>query len=991
MAASSSLSQFSQRSVNGSGTENVENVEMDPQLASSLGFAQGDIVDIGLLHDTPQATSVQAEPLTPDDWDLLESNAGYVEDNLLAQVRCVSVGAVVCVWVLGRSFVRFKILSVTPGNSGKGVVLLGTDTEVVIAPKSRRPPPSSSTATTTSKPQSQPNGKEGNAAKEGGEPRKRRILRVIPSKHFILSDDEGDELPLAFVSRQVYTSITTHPPPSSSDNDEEVLVWVKRMIPPFELRRRLEEESKNSNSNAAESGPKILHPSASTGKNDAQTEKEKQERFGGGKKGRVVRLRWTNQKEVLENHILIIGLKPSSNTTRESKENGLGLDGVGDLVSQAKPKYDLAGITPLLNTLSKFYISNLTIHLLNIFGAQDSFGSMLLYGRKGSGKSCVARCVGEMLESYQGFYTHTVYVDLSQYTELKPLELKKKLQGLIEEAAWYKPSLLILDGVDKIVPPENENQPSFTTLQKAELFTSLFTPSPSPTSQPLDQRGIMVLGTAESKEAVHEVVGKKWCFGRSVGMARMSSDSRRDILSKFVQKKIDDGSIVLSTRSEDAVNYTSLALEMEGYLPIDIADFVSRTLHRAAIRNLGKSPPMEVGMRDFEGALRDYVPVGLRDVKAVKSDVGWGDIGGLRETKRVLRETLELPTRYAAIYSKAPLRLRSGILLYGYPGCGKTLLASAIAKECGLNFITVKGPELLNKYIGASEKSVRDVFERASAARPCVLFFDEFDSIAPKRGHDSTGVTDRVVNQMLTQMDGAEGLEGVYVLAASSRPDLIDPALLRPGRLDSSLLCGMPTLDERREILQALTRKIPIEDESDLDEIAQSTEGYSGADLQALMYNAHLEIVHASISALSSSSSSSENGQNGVGNGNGRGRDEEELPEVKVLNEPEGKVMSRAEMQAIQRRVAIMLKNRRAEKDKERGRNNTSTAVAKKVEKVLTLRHLRNALGSTRPSVPPDEVRRLQRIYTSFVSDRESKLTKPDDTNESVGIRVSLA
>lgn len=259
-------------------------------------------------------------------------------------------------------------MSVTPGNSGKGVVLLGTDTEVVIAPKSRRPPPSSSTATTTSKPQSQPNGKEGNAAKEGGEPRKRRILRVIPSKHFILSEssdpssstsssstsqspsqspspppaphqedihnnDEGDELPLAFVSRQVYTSITTHPPPSSSDNDEEVLVWVKRMIPPFELRRRLEEESKNSNSNAAESGPKILHPSASTGKNDAQTEKEKQERFGGGKKGRVVRLRWTNQKEVLENHILIIGLKPSSNTTRESKENGLGLDGVGDLVS----------------------------------------------------------------------------------------------------------------------------------------------------------------------------------------------------------------------------------------------------------------------------------------------------------------------------------------------------------------------------------------------------------------------------------------------------------------------------------------------------------------------------------------------------------------------------------------------------------------------------------------------------------------------------------
>merc|ERR1712130_358261 len=142
----------------------------------------------------------------------------------------------------------------------------------------------------------------------------------------------------------------------------------------------------------------------------------------------------------------------------------------------------------------------------------------------------------------------------------------------------------------------------------------------------------------------------------------------------------------------------------------------------------------------------------------------WDDVGGLLKVRTTLKETLELPTKYSRLFDKAPLKLRSGLLLYGYPGCGKTLLASAVAKECGLNFISVKGPEILNKYIGASEKSVRDLFERAESAKPCVLFFDEFDSIAPKRGHDSTGVTDRVVNQMLTQMDGAEGLDGVYVL-----------------------------------------------------------------------------------------------------------------------------------------------------------------------------------------------------------------------------------
>src|ERR1700732_5498386 len=174
---------------------------------------------------------------------------------------------------------------------------------------------------------------------------------------------------------------------------------------------------------------------------------------------------------------------------------------------------------------------------------------------------------------------------------------------------------------------------------------------------------------------------------------------------------------------------------------------------------------------------------------------------GLNETRRVLLETLEWPIKYAPIFQHSKLRLRSGLLLYGYPGCGKTLLASAVASQFGMNFISVKGPELLNKYIGASEQSVRELFERAQSARPCVLFFDEFESIAPKRGHDSTGVTDRVVNQMLTQLDGAEGLEGVYVLAATSRPDLADPALLRPGRLDKSLLCDMPNRGDREGVL----------------------------------------------------------------------------------------------------------------------------------------------------------------------------------------------
>lgn len=258
------------------------------------------------------------------------------------------------------------------------------------------------------------------------------------------------------------------------------------------------------------------------------------------------------------------------------------------------------------------------------------------------------------------------------------------------------------------------------------------------------------------------------------------------------------------------LDYTSVSTQTEGYLPVDLKDLVDRSIHQSAIRasksSLAPSSTetesgiLTLTMADITSAQAGFTPLSLREVKLQKSSVSWADIGGLSETRRVLRETLEWPTKYAAIFASSPLRLRSGLLLYGFPGCGKTLLASAVAKECGLNFISVKGPEILNKYIGASEKSIRDLFERAQSARPCILFFDEFDSIAPKRGHDSTGVTDRVVNQLLTQMDGAEGLEGVYVLAATSRPDLIDPALLRPGRLDKSLLCDMPSETDRLEV-----------------------------------------------------------------------------------------------------------------------------------------------------------------------------------------------
>ncbi|XP_042500336.1 peroxisome biogenesis protein 1 isoform X2 [Macadamia integrifolia] len=223
---------------------------------------------------------------------------------------------------------------------------------------------------------------------------------------------------------------------------------------------------------------------------------------------------------------------------------------------------------------------------------------------------------------------------------------------------------------------------------------------------------------------------------------------------------------------------------------------------------------------------------------------GWEDVGGLIDIRNAIQEMVELPSKFPNIFAQAPLRLRSNVLLYGPPGCGKTHIVGAAAAACSLRFISVKGPELLNKYIGASEQAVRDIFSKAAAAAPCLLFFDEFDSIAPKRGHDNTGVTDRVVNQLLTELDGVEVLTGVFVFAATSRPDLLDAALLRPGRLDRLLFCDFPAQHERVDILTVLSRKLPLASDVDLDAIASITEGFSGADLQALLSDAELAAVH---------------------------------------------------------------------------------------------------------------------------------------------------
>jgi len=257
---------------------------------------------------------------------------------------------------------------------------------------------------------------------------------------------------------------------------------------------------------------------------------------------------------------------------------------------------------------------------------------------------------------------------------------------------------------------------------------------------------------------------------------------------------------------------------------------------------------LEVRPEDFLEALREVEPSAIREVFIEVPDVRWQDVGGLAEVKKALVEAVEWPLRYPALWEKAGVKPPKGLLLSGPPGCGKTLLAKAVATESQVNFISVKGPALLSKYVGESEREVRDVFRKARQAAPCIMFFDEIDALIPRRGADTDShVAQRVLSQFLSEMDGIEELRGVLVLGATNRLDLIDPAMLRPGRFDLIVEIPLPDAAGRREICAAHLRNKPLAPGVDLDWLAMHTDGFSGADIEAVCRRAAMDAVRQAV------------------------------------------------------------------------------------------------------------------------------------------------
>jgi transitional endoplasmic reticulum ATPase len=365
----------------------------------------------------------------------------------------------------------------------------------------------------------------------------------------------------------------------------------------------------------------------------------------------------------------------------------------------------------------------------------------------------------------------------------------------------------------------------------------------------LESRGkVVVIGATNRRDALDPALRRPGRFDREIEIGIPDQTGRSEIL------EIHTRGMPLT----QDVNLESMAKITHGFVGADLEavcrEAAMRSLRRALPEiNLEESKiPIEtlnkikITWEDFENALRDVQPSALREVYVQRPNVQWTDVGGLQEVKEELKEAIEWPLKHADLFAQADIVPPKGLLLYGPPGTGKTMIAKAVATTSEANFIGIKGPELLSKWVGESEKGIREVFRKARQAAPCIVFFDELDSVAPHRSGGERGdshVTERIVSQLLTEMDGLEDLKGVVVIGATNRPDIVDEALLRPGRFDRLLEISLPDNEARKEILKIHTLKKPLDKTVSLDKLVELTEGYSGADIAALVNAAAMSAI----------------------------------------------------------------------------------------------------------------------------------------------------
>jgi transitional endoplasmic reticulum ATPase len=449
---------------------------------------------------------------------------------------------------------------------------------------------------------------------------------------------------------------------------------------------------------------------------------------------------------------------------------------------------------------------------------------VLLHGPPGTGKTLLAKAVAN--ETNANFYTIGGPEIMSKYYG----ESEERLRNVFQQAEKNAPSIIFIDEIDSIAPKREEVSGETERRIVAQLLSLM---------DGMSTRGkVVVIGATNRVNAIDPALRRPGRFDREIEIGVPDRNGRLEVLQ-------------IHTRGMPIakdVNLEKLADISHGFVGADLQALAKEAAMRALRRVLPEvdlsteSIPAEtlrkiiVTMQDFLDIIKEMEPSAMREVFVEVPDVKWEDIGGLSSIKQELQEAVEWPLKYQGIFTYADATPPKGILLYGPPGTGKTLIAKAAANESEANFISIKGPELLSKWVGESEKGVREVFRKARQAAPCIIFFDEMDAIAPRRGGDfgDTHVTERLISQLLTELDGLEILTNVMVIGATNRPDIIDAALLRPGRFDRLLYVPPPDRDSRIQIIKIHTRKKPLADDVNVEQLADHTEGYTGADIASL-------------------------------------------------------------------------------------------------------------------------------------------------------------
>ncbi|KAJ2147536.1 Peroxisome biosynthesis protein pex1 [Coemansia sp. RSA 678] len=967
-----------------SGALATDVLEIDGVYGSKLGLTDGAVVSVKYEPDVVTCSMAEVVPEHFDDWEILELNAGAVESRLLMQARVVAVDQPIVFWLNKSTAVTLGTTNVRPKAS---VCLLDNDTEVVVAPKVRSAnlaDTQDQTDVAHGRKQRQPITCLRIAAAVDGVPY--GVVYTNPQSTIALQVSEQLDGPRDAAVRIGHATLADVT--SGEDSPKMLMPWLAVLETSESVQPGVLLVSSAAQASVGFAVGELvrIQPVPTTSLQTATQLSFVSEQPDLSTDDIRAALRYVVRESERSQTILNVGMSipdltrstrqlarlvsfqtQGSETAIESSEvpicitadqiesleiacttEPLSLD-AGD--AQSSQNVDAAFETELAGVDA--FLEDAWHSVESALMSRHSSGSgVLLCGRRGSGKTSIAQYLKHRIELQQrNRLVYCRHVDCTRLSmNPQTSAIRDTLQRIAHDVLTNQPSLLILDDLDGLLPAETEQSDSKRVQRLVDALVSALDQA--------DGRQVTVVATAAGRTQLHAKLFASGVFQSVLEIPAPGKAEREEILAAIARGN--------ATPADPAdVNYSLLSYLTEGYMPADLHELYERAVHEATMRVLDQPESSDVLVKhvDIVRAHSGFKPMSLRGVQLQTSQTRWSDIGGLEDTRRQLRETLELPTRYAAIFATSPLRLRSGVLLFGYPGCGKTLLASAIARECGLNFIATKGPELLSKYIGSSEQSVRDLFKRAVAASPCVLFFDEFESIAPRRGHDNTGVTDRVVNQFLTEMDGAEGLKGVYVLAATSRPDLIDPALLRPGRLDKAFLCDMPTVSDRMDILTKQAHKVKTAN-VDWNTVAQRTEGFTGADLQALVYNAFLEAVHE-MTAVHATEARQDS-------------EESKLAEFTLIADAEKPLSKVERTQMAERLFRLVHRPHSAE--------SVQNEAAQTAIPVVTMTHFDKALEMTQSSLGDQDHKRFAAIFRDFVDDK-----KGDKPRQPIEQRATMA